>query len=411
MSENELAVERVGNTLKVSVANAETEGLDGGKWIAARLDSGRILMVSEQCGSKPLSAEGVAKCSSDVLHDMLLGLHHRRWSGAVSIDTGAGLKKLFFRNGNLTFASSTLIDDRLGEVIYRDAMITLDQLTNSAVQVDRATKFGQVLLRDSIFSNTDLWNALKNQVFEIFRSIFITSQVYLEISQASPPTEVSFEDDTAKLIESAYSSGRQFRAFFKRLQNTSKLSVLEGQRVNELKHGTFFSDMISLVRKHELVSDLLDISKLTDMNTLWVLHKMSCLGYVSFSQLKDLRNEPVDAGFATLRGKIDSFSMLQDFAMKGFSAAGIEYPVSCLQTFAWSLNEGQLAAIYINDSGFLGEECKYNVMNQCYGNERRAAFFEMRFDSLIRYSLQVVGDLLPADAAKNIKRQFVEIST
>ncbi len=52
----------------------------------------------------------------------------------------------------------------------------------------------------------------------------------------------------------------------------------------------------------------------------------------------------MDASFANLRSKLDALSMLQAMVLKGFVSANISFPVTELQKFAWSLNEGILAA-------------------------------------------------------------------
>src|SRR5690606_26109535 len=99
-------------------------------------------------------------------------------------------------NGDIVFAASNVIDDRLGEVIYRQAKITLDELTTSAALVSKKQKFGQVLLNNRVFTNRHLWDALKCQVAEIIRSVFMVSDVYVELKEGKglAPTEVIFED-------------------------------------------------------------------------------------------------------------------------------------------------------------------------------------------------------------------------
>ncbi len=81
----------------------------------------------------------------------------RRWSGSVSVEDEWGQKKLYFRDGELVFARSNAMDHRLGEVMYRQGLISLDELTESAVQVTRTLKFGQVLLTRKFFEPCDLW--------------------------------------------------------------------------------------------------------------------------------------------------------------------------------------------------------------------------------------------------------------
>lgn len=404
-----LTAERSESQIVVSGPSFAAE-FDQGPWSVTKIDPGRIMLSSKESGSNFESAEGFAKCSIDVLRDLLIGFHHRKRSGLISVDTGFGQKKLFFNRGELTFAGSSLMDDRLGEVIYREGMISLDQLTTSAVQVDRSTKFGQVLLREQIFTNTELWNALKSQVREIFRSVFLVPTVFVEIGEGTPPTEVMFDEGTGLLIENANSDGAQFRAFYQRLNNNTRVDVADGERVSSVAPSSFLSDMIGLSRNHQSIDELLKSSKLSDINTLWVLHRMSCLGYLIFSGMTPLKVPSSDSFFASLRSKLDALTWLQSMTMKAFLAANVPFPVSELQQFVWSLNDGNLAAIYVDDTGLLANECFGNIMSQCRGNIHRISYFETRVDSLIRYVLQMCGDLLPFEAAKTLRKQFAEIS-
>src|SRR4051812_28512848 len=98
-------------------------------WSALALDDKRILLIADESkvrtGTKPT---GMASCPIEVFKDFLLGLHRAAWSGIVSVDTGYGYKKVYLNRGELVFAGSNVVDDRLGEVIYREARLSLDQL-------------------------------------------------------------------------------------------------------------------------------------------------------------------------------------------------------------------------------------------------------------------------------------------
>ncbi|MCX6116313.1 MAG: hypothetical protein NT027_02130, partial [Proteobacteria bacterium] len=341
MNQPILKVTKSADKFVLDASGVTPVALDEGEWTAVSLDSGRLLAVSKKSGSDLQKMQGFAKCSIDLLHDMILGICHRRWSGMITVDTGFGMKKLFFSQGNLIFASSSLIDDRLGEIIYRSGMITLDQLTDTAVKVDRSTKFGQVLLKERIFTNTDLWTALQNQVLEIFRSIFIMSEIFIEVSAGTPPTEVSFSESTVKLVDSVYSAGKQFRSFFSRLRAESVVKLLSNSVAGDIKSGTFFSDVINLVTKNERLQDLLESSKLTDMNTLWVLHKMTCMGIFAFDGISEPKSEFSDTAFSRMKSHIDSYSILLDYAKAAFISSKIDFPAFEIRKFALALNEPQ----------------------------------------------------------------------
>ena len=90
----------------------------------------------------------------------------------VSVRTHQADKTIYIHQGQIVFATSSLIDDRLGEVIYRRGLITLDQMTEASVKVTRKLKFGRVMIESNIFNCIDLWDGLKLQVLCIVQVYF-----------------------------------------------------------------------------------------------------------------------------------------------------------------------------------------------------------------------------------------------
>ncbi len=165
-------------------------------------------LFARKDGLSSADISGACFSSVDGLIDFLSGIHFRRWDGGIHIDTGYGRKKLFFRDGELVLAASDLIDDRLGEVSYRGGLITLDELTESATKVSRKMKFGQVLVRSKVFTDFQLWNALKEQIRQIVKSLFMVETIYFELDASlRSPFEVIFSEGALGVLESCYGYG------------------------------------------------------------------------------------------------------------------------------------------------------------------------------------------------------------
>jgi hypothetical protein len=385
--------------------------LDGSlQWVASRLDGKRILLSEVSSPIDPSTALGFAKCTSEMLYDLILGIHRRGWTGMVNVDLGVGYKRLFFTAGELVFAGSDLMDDRLGEVIYRHEMITLDQLTDFAVQVDRKTKFGQVLLRSGKFTNTDLWNALKSQVAEIFRSIFFVDHCVIEVREGTAPIEVSFESGTEALLDAAYSFGAQFRGFCRRVRGGARVFPVRLDDGASIATGTFAGDLLQICSELQNIQDILNRSKLADLNTLFAIHKLISCGRLRVEGLSDPVVSHLDGRFTALKSCIDSYQFLHGIVIKSFESAGLALPIRELSDFALSLNQRDDVSIYLDSSGVLSEESIGNILRQCSANLQRLAYFRIRIESLTRYLLQMAGDLLPNEISADLKRSFREIS-
>ncbi len=378
-------------------------------WKVANLDSSRIFAYSEGKALNPQNSQGFAQCTPDMLFDLLKGMNHRRWSGMVFIDSGHGVKRLFFNCGELVFASSDLIDDRLGEVIFRNDRISLDQLTKFAVQVDRKTKFGQVLLRSGDFAHVDLWNALKAQVNEIFRGIFLIERCYIEVQDGVAPVQVTFEFGTDAMLEQSYSFGIQFRMFRQRMSPAVKLIPNRQSVLPALTAGTFNADIMSLCEDEPSVQEILSRSKLTETNTLLAIHKLVASGRLNFKGMEAAPPLKLDGGMGELRAILDGYQLLHGIAMFAFQTAGLKAPIEALASFCLSLNSDGGDSLYLDSSGLIAANSELGVLQQCSQHFERRQYFQIRVESLTRYLLQVSGDTLPHEISRKVITDFKEI--
>ena len=411
MSQKDLQTRWTNEGLLIVGAKAG-DGVDikASTWRATRLSDKRLLVFADGSGENPTTTSGIAACSSQMLYDLLFGLNHRRWSGMIVVDVGFAKKKLYFSSGECVFAASDLMDDRLGEVIYREAMISMEQLANFAVQVDRKTKFGQVLLKSGEFNNTDLWNALKCQVREIFFSVFLVDNCYIEVYPTAAPVEIAFEEGTDSLLETAFSYGSQFRAFTARIESdTTRVIPSANEHPAKPGSGTFAGDLIELCTDAPLVKDVLVRSKLTPTNTLLVMQKLAAKGYLRFDGLAGAVAAKIESTVGNLKSTIDGYQVLHQLVDSKFSAANMALPIKDLNSFALSLNSGSDAAIYLDANGSLLSESVNDILQQCAANRYRIPYFRNRLGALTRYLLQISGDLLPTDLAKDLRREFQEI--
>ncbi len=402
---------------------ARSEGLllSGGKfdevdeegrsqWSALPLDSHRVLLHRGPSREAFGGLEsGISVCSSDVFKAVLLGLSRGNFSGLVSVDTERGLKKLYFDRGQLVFAGSNLIDDRLGEVIYREGVINMEQMADSAVRVTRVTKFGQVLLINGILEPVELWQALKLQVWEIFKSTFLVNQVCLQIKPgASAFTALRFQKSTELLIEEAAGLGCLFKRFLLSLTLDSEL-ILEDQDSGwrEPQAGTFTKDMIDLVRSSKTFRNILKMSKLKDINTFWCLFELVNKGYCSISQPVEVPDVNVFED-AILVMKIDNYHALLMQAREAFSSENINFPGEQLGKFIEELGDSMFR-LNTTASGQIPDSCAEGLKALWRENERIRDSLIQELDSLVAFLLQLVLDLLPRDRGMQVKNSFLEI--
>jgi curved DNA-binding protein CbpA len=100
-------------------------------------------------------------------------LRKEKETGTVVFSREREIKKVFFKNGDILFASSNLDEDRLGEFLMRTGKITIDQFDKASESVIKnGKKLGSVLFETGILTALDLVAQVKLQVKEIVINIF-----------------------------------------------------------------------------------------------------------------------------------------------------------------------------------------------------------------------------------------------
>lgn len=381
-------------------------------WEPLALDGSRVLL-SRRSHSKLMgdSSGGVARCRVEHFKAVLLGLARDGFSGLISVDTGRGVKKLFFQRGEIVFASSTLIDDRLGEVIYRAEMIDMEQMASSAVQVTREFKFGQVLLKSGIFDAVQLWKALRLQVREIIESVFLVGHVFYHIDDQnlSPPTSVYFASGTERLIEDAASFGRMFKGFLKRITLDSKLEI--NDHLSDFivpVEGTFKKDVFDLIHESGLIRDLIKVSKLEDINTYKAIYQLVGSGKCRLVSGVKVAFDAT-SGRGRLKDLVDAYGILLLNAHKTFQSLGKEVPVVQMRRFAEDLSLPDQPMFYLTEKGELPHESVEGFYSEWDQSGHMRLKIEFYVSALTSFLLQLIMDELPREKSLEIRNSFLQL--
>ena len=103
---------------------------------------------------------------------LIRDLFVRKATGQLVAYRGETIKKVFFKNGFVIYATSNLTADRLGDVLLARGMISRDQYEESASQVlATGRKQGTILVQIGALAPKDLFRGLIAQVREIVVSL------------------------------------------------------------------------------------------------------------------------------------------------------------------------------------------------------------------------------------------------
>jgi tetratricopeptide (TPR) repeat protein len=114
--------------------------------------------------------------------------NRERRSGVLSVTAGEVTKALFFRAGQVVFASSTLEEDKLGESLIRLGRISRREfaVAYEAARL-RKRRLGQTLVAAGVATEEELGRLLASQVQSIALSLFTWTQGEMHFTPAQDP--------------------------------------------------------------------------------------------------------------------------------------------------------------------------------------------------------------------------------
>jgi hypothetical protein len=238
--------------------------------------------------------------SGVALQAIILDLCEAQVSGRLICKIEGATKTLNIWKGRIASASSSLVDDRMGEVIYREGKLSLDAFVSAAGKVSGWTRFGDILLKSGLFTTKDLWEALCNQTKAILGSLcfYAAIEVSFESDQKPPKMEYNIFLDLKEIFEKSLVLFRSHTAFEAAAMANPTLELDESALV--FADNDFLKDMVVLIRDSGNFITIVDKdSRLSKINTIGALYELYLRGILKDTlQLAQAKISPsVDRDF------------------------------------------------------------------------------------------------------------------
>jgi len=220
------------------------------------------------------------------------------------------VKKIMFSKGRLLGENSTLIDDRLGEVIYKKGLLTAEQFIDTVGKVTPQLKFGALLVQAGYFTPLELWDALRDQAKEIIFSLFLEEKIevsFLE-EEVSSKGEILLSWEIKPLLEEALSLKLKISSFEDLARKNSNLSL---QRVAvENMENDFDKDFVSLIEDNNNFNHVVDVaSRLTPQYTVRALYHLFAQG-ILMDTFSFTRKFVPESSYQTLKNTVESLNYM-----------------------------------------------------------------------------------------------------
>lgn len=165
---------------------------------------------------------------------LLRDILREKSSGELIIRGHSFTKNLFFEKGNLIFAGSDVIEERLGEILFKIGKIDRKQFIEILEMLERKTsseKLGKIMVQKKIISQRDLFFGLLYQLRSIAISIFTLVSGEWQFNDRIPdiPDDTKFNIDLAEIITEGANKIGNFsnfkNRFYRLIPRTGPISV------------------------------------------------------------------------------------------------------------------------------------------------------------------------------------------
>ncbi len=125
-----------------------------------------------------------------------------RRDGSLSLFIPHARKTVYFSGGEIVYATSTVEDDRLGEILWRRGFLDLEQLYEVHDLVTPQKKLGAILVEKEMITPRQLYEGIKEQVQEIVYSTFHFRRGEFLFVESKVPVKgrVRLDADTREVI-------------------------------------------------------------------------------------------------------------------------------------------------------------------------------------------------------------------
>lgn len=154
--------------------------------------------------SIPLSG----KIQATPLPDVLEQLRRNTATGTLTIRSKDIMKCIYVREGQIVFASSSGVHDRLGEILVKTGKLKRENLDHALKLYKQGAglrKLGAILVENGLVAPRDLFSALKIQVKDIIFSLFLLAEGEYFFAENLPSDiihlQISFEELIAEIIQ------------------------------------------------------------------------------------------------------------------------------------------------------------------------------------------------------------------
>jgi Domain of unknown function (DUF4388) len=243
-------------------------------------------------------------------------------TGVLTIAQNKIQKSIYFRSGEIVFASSNQPADRLGNVLYRTGKISKQNLDEAERSITPGMRFGTLLIKKQLINPKDLWWGVKYQIEEIIYGIFnLNGGVFYFIEGDYAEEDlVRFSINTQHLLMEGFRRMDELKLIYESIPSEKTVLAL-APNPKRIKLNDTMSNILALIDGEKDVGELIRGAGLGAFNTFKILYQLLKARIIDVAHTPDEDVSPVSAekksvtevvddGDSSMRETIDKYNNL-----------------------------------------------------------------------------------------------------
>lgn len=172
-----------GAEIAISRDVAERAGLRADEELTVLAPGGSVLLLAREGSRKGFFVGSLATLSVAEVFGFVCSAIR---SGTLVLQSGRTRRTVYFRDGQITQATSSERSERLGPVLWREGLVTLEQLEAAEPRVRPGRRLGRILTEQGVLTPADLYRGMQLQVREIVLSVFSMAEGEFSFVEQEP---------------------------------------------------------------------------------------------------------------------------------------------------------------------------------------------------------------------------------
>lgn len=217
------------------------------------------------------------------LPDILEYLRMTRRTGVLTLKNQGCRKTLYIKDGNVIFASSSLAEDRLGDLLLASERISKEDYKRSVSMLASKKRQGKILVEIGAITPKQLWEGVQDQIRHIVFSLYNWEGGTFFFSEKNLPRKENITADVsiAELIIEGIRRIKQPQVILSKfLSRDVILSRVDTGPKEKTRLERFEKHVLDLIDGRRTIEDICWDSEIGEIETLKVLYLLLSLGHI-----------------------------------------------------------------------------------------------------------------------------------